>query len=356
MQELPAGGAMAAVFTNEARVVAALSGRNKCVSIAAVNGPDEVVISGDTAVLEEILSGIAEEGVSNRRIEVSHAFHSCRLEPMLDAFEALARKVKFSPPQITLVSNLTGRPFPAGAALDAAYWRRHAREPVRFLECIESLREAGADVLVEVGPHPTLVNLAQRLAPESNWECLASLRKGRNCYQEMLSSLAKLYVNGAEIRWNAVNHDCDGRRISMPTYPFQRERYWLETKDVAPSRTERSSHPLLGERQERPDKSETFVWENLISLDSHSWLQDHCVQGSVIIPASAYAELGLAAGREALGGGHLSLKNIRFLKPMVLQDGVRRVLETTIEIVAQHTAHLNVYSRVCKDQASQHSR
>ena len=344
MQRLPAGGAMAAVFTDAARLCDALAGHNDCVSIAAVNGPDEIVISGEAAALDEILHGLAAEGVTNCKLEVSHAFHSARLEPMLDALEARAGKIAYSPPQIPLVSNLTGRPFPAGVAPDPGYWRRHAREPVLFSACIDSLREAGVTVLVEIGPHPTLVALAQRSSPAANWECLASLRKGQNGRQAMLSSLARLYVNGASVQWNAVNQDCAGCRIFMPTYPFQRERHWIDSKSIA--RVANAGHPLLGEGRELADRPGTFVWESLVSLDTHPWLQDHRVQGTAVVPASAYVEIGFAVGRELLGSTALSLQDIQFLKPMVLHDETERILQTTVEIVAQQTVHFNVYSCV----------
>ena len=246
MQELPAGGAMAAVFADEARVTARLAQFSDRLSVAALNGREETVVSGDAAALTALLAHLNGDGIKSSMLEVSHAFHSSRLDPMLDALERRARNVQYAAPRIQLLSNLTGAPFPAGTFPDAHYWRRHAREPVQFAGCVDALRAEGVTALVEVGPHPTLLALVGRTAPDASWSSVASLRKGRDDRREMLSGLAKLYVCGSAVQWESLTR---GRRVALPTYPFRRERYWAVTGGGKVGLAQ-PGDPLLGERCE----------------------------------------------------------------------------------------------------------
>ena len=204
MQELPAGGAMAAVFADDTRVTAELTPFADRLAVAALNGPEETVISGEASALAEVLTRFTANGVKSSMLDVSCAFHSPCLDPMLDAFEQRARNIDYSGPRIRLMSNLTGAPFPVGSHPDAHYWRRHAREPVRFAACLDTLRAEGVTALVEVGPHPTLLALAERAAPGASWSAVASLRRGRDDRRSMLSGLAKLYALGAPVQWEIV--------------------------------------------------------------------------------------------------------------------------------------------------------
>ena len=228
---------------------------------------------------------------------------------------------------------------------DAAYWRRHAREPVRFAACVDSLRAAGVTALVEVGPHPTLLALAERAAPGTPWAGVTSLRKGREDRREMLSSLAKLYVNGSAVQWDAVNAHRGGHRVSMPTYPFQRERYWITSNPMARAMTQ-AGHPLLGERRELASSPGMFVWECAVSLGTHAWLRDHQVQGVPVVPASVYVEIALAAAGEALGNASLSLQQIEYLKPIILQEGVDRLFQATLNLGPDGAARFAMHSRI----------
>lgn len=349
MQALPAGGGMAALFADEARVAPHLAAHAGRLSLAALNGPEETVVSGDAAALSDMLSAAAAAGIKSRTLEVSHAFHSPLLEPMLDAFERRAAGVAMQMPRLQLISNLTGQAFAAGVGPDARYWRRHAREPVRFAACIEALGAAGVTALVEVGPHPTLLALAARAAPAATWLATSSLRRGRDDRREMLSALGALYVRGASVHWNAVNVPSGSRRIALPTYPFQRERHWVSAPSAQKSNhadRDPDVHPLLGRRQELAGSPADFIWENLLSLDSHPWLTDHRVQGAAIVPATAYIEMALAAAREVLGDGSVSIKQIENLKPIVLHEGMSRTLQATVHLAADGTASFAVYSRI----------
>jgi acyl transferase domain-containing protein len=150
---------------------------------------------------------------------------------MLDALERRAANVPHALPRIPLISNITGTFFAAGTGPDASYWRRHAREPVRFAAAIATLRAAGITALVEVGPHPDLLALTGQAVPDAPWSATASLRRGQDDWRELLTGVASLYVLGAPVRWEELIAGQGGRHISLPTYPFQRERYWISAPD-----------------------------------------------------------------------------------------------------------------------------
>ncbi|HEY2419640.1 MAG TPA: type I polyketide synthase, partial [Steroidobacteraceae bacterium] len=333
MQALPAGGAMAAIFASEARVVPMLAPFGGRLSLAAVNAPEEMVISGDAEALREALAQFAAEGVKARPLEVSHAFHSHRLDPMLDGLERFAAGVAFAVPKIPVVSNVSGQLLPPGVAPDAAYFRRHAREPVRFAEGIAALRAAGATVLVEIGPQPTLLGLAAKAEPEARWTAVPSLRRGRDDRKQICTALGELYVRGATLDWDAVQVGLPPGRASLPTYPFQRERYWVQAKDgpsgdTGPARTPGGAHPLLGVRQLVPGPDAQFLAE--IRRDSPAFLADHLVFGTVVLPGTAYIEGALAAAR-ILAGEHLELENISIDAPLALSAETTELLHLTVK-------------------------
>ncbi len=195
-----------------------------------------------------MLERATRDGVESKALEVSHAFHSPRLDPMLDALETRAATVTHAAPRISLISNVSGALFATGSRPDARYWRRHAREPVRFTACIEALKAAGATVAVEIGPHPTLLSLSTRAAPDAPWTCLASMRRGRDDAREMRSAAAALWVRGAPIQWPVLTCARGGRRVALPTYPFQRERYMIPFAVRSQRRQGHEVHPLLGTR------------------------------------------------------------------------------------------------------------
>jgi acyl transferase domain-containing protein/SAM-dependent methyltransferase/NAD(P)-dependent dehydrogenase (short-subunit alcohol dehydrogenase family) len=239
MGALPPGGRMASVFAAEDVVRDAIATLGERVCIAAINGPENVAISGDSDAVDAVLETLARRDIRARPLLISFAAHSPLVAPALDAMEACARAVPMLAPRVPVAWNLTGgRPLPAGAAQDGVFWRRHLREPVRFAEGLASLHGAGFRVFLEVGPHPTLTALAQQSLPAEGASFLWSLRRDRDDWAEMLHNLAELYVRGAGIDWTAVQKPYGGRRIALPTYPFEHRPYW-----VTPARIESRPPP-----------------------------------------------------------------------------------------------------------------
>jgi acyl transferase domain-containing protein/acyl carrier protein len=227
MQALPAGGSMAAVGCEESRVRHAIAPYASSVSIAAINAPRQIVVSGTRADVAAALSPLERDGVKVTWLQVSHAFHSPLLEPMLDEFERVARGVTFSAPALDVISNVTGEIATGDDLITAGYWRRHARAPVQFAHSIETLQAAGYSVFLEIGPAATLTALAQLSAAEgASW--IASLRSARGAWDQMLEAAGALYIRGVAMDWAGFDRAYGRRRVALPTYPFQRQRYWIE--------------------------------------------------------------------------------------------------------------------------------
>jgi acyl transferase domain-containing protein/acyl carrier protein len=232
MQAVAGNGAMAAVHAPEDRVREALRGLEQRVAIAAINGPESLVISGYEQELHIAEQRLMDTGVTVQRLNVSHAFHSPQMRAMEEAFEAAVREIRFQPPRLRLISSVTGRAVTRDEMSQAAYWRRQVSEPVRFGQAMETLRESGDAVFLEVGPGATLTGLGQQCidTPQSLW--LASLRRKREEWPQLLDTLAQLYARGADVNWVAFDQPYAPRRVPLPTYPFQRQRYWLEASST----------------------------------------------------------------------------------------------------------------------------
>jgi acyl transferase domain-containing protein/acyl carrier protein len=350
MQALPPGGVMAAVLCDEARLRATLRRHGDAVSIAAVNGPDNVVISGPQAAVAAVVAGLEAEGVSARPLTVSHAFHSGLMDPMLGEFEQAARKVAFAPPRLVLISNVTGQPMSREEAPDAAYWCRHIRGAVRFADGMRSLHELGYRVFLEAGPAPTLLAMGRRVVPAEGTTWLPSLRRGRGDWQEVLPTLAALYAGGAEIDWLAVNREAPGRQAALPTYPFARERYWVDppagTVAAQASRPVRQvdidAHPLLG----APLRAAAgpAIFEQEVSTERPGYLAEHVVHGAAVFPAAGFIEMLLAAANAVSASQPTRVSDFVVAEPLFLAPGEPVLLQTVLTPAADGGTAVEVFS------------
>ncbi|WP_405987759.1 SDR family NAD(P)-dependent oxidoreductase [Streptomyces sp. NBC_00986] len=307
MQELAAGGVMVAVEATEDEVVPLLDGQ---VSVAAVNGPRAVVVSGTEADVDRLVARF--EGRRTKRLAVSHAFHSPLMEPMLDEFAAVAGGLTYGSPVIPLVSNVTGGPV----VPDAAYWVRHVREAVRFADGIGWLESQGVGTFLELGPDGVL----SAMAPETG--CVPVLRKDRDEARTLIDALGRIWARGVEVDWAAFFAPCGARRVDLPTYAFQHQRYWLETSeqvaDVASAGLHAPGHPLLG-AVVGPAGSDTVVLTGRLSTAAQPWLADHVVGGSVLFPGTGFVELAVRAGDEV---GCPVVEELTLAAPLVLLSDV----------------------------------
>jgi acyl transferase domain-containing protein len=265
MQSLPQDGRMVAVFADEATVSAVIQSYGDEVSIAAINSPKNIVISGAHRAIEAVAITLEAQGIETRPLTVSHAFHSPLMEPILNEFEEKASQISFQTPNMPLISNLTGQIIQPGDIPDANYWRSHARKAVRFIDGLNTLFEQGYELFLEIGSKPILSSLGKRCQQSEGAVWLSSLLPTKNDWQVLLESLSALYLRGFEIDWQEL--DRDRKRLSLPTYPFQRKPYWIQPGNV--SMNDKISDLEVSEPQrdrDREAKHQDKILTNLRSI------------------------------------------------------------------------------------------
>ncbi|MGC9382712.1 type I polyketide synthase, partial [Streptomyces sp. MH13] len=320
MQALPGGGVMIALQAAEDEVLPMLTDR---VSIAAVNGPQSVVVAGDEDAALEIAARFADR--RSKRLTASHAFHSPHMDGMLEAFRATAAGLSFESPRIPVVSNLTGDVV-TGEMASADFWVRHVREPVRFLDGVRTLAGRNVAHFVELGPDAVLSAMAQEGPVGETAAFVALLRTGRPETETVTAALARLHVRGVPVAWDAYYAGSGARRVDLPTYAFQREAYWLDAGrpagDVSAAGLGAADHPLLGAAVALAGL-DGFLCTGRLSLDTHPWLADHAVHGTVLLPGTAFVELAIRAGDQV---GCDLLDELTLHAPLVLpEDGAVQV-------------------------------
>ena len=335
MQSLPAGGAMAAVFATEAAVNAALArtGTGDRLAVAGINGPQEVAVSGERQALDDLLAHLQSTGVRHEALQVSHAFPSPLMAPIEPAFARATGGLATSSATCKVYSTLTGALAEGTGFAGTDYWLRQLRAPVRFHEALCAALQGPIDAVLEIGPHPVLAGLGQRALPDAPVPWLASLRRGRDDGLTMAQSLAALYVRGALDDHSGATGARWRGRVSLPHYPFQRSRHWVQAADtaatavaVSPEPKPDGTHPFLGERIALATGD--TLYRGLAGQPTQAALRDHRLQGRVLWPGAASVETLLSAARDQLAGPGIELSGIRFLVPLVLREGGTVALQT----------------------------
>ncbi|SEB92775.1 Acyl transferase domain-containing protein [Streptomyces melanosporofaciens] len=328
MQELPAGGAMIAVQASEDEVLPLLTER---VSIAALNGPTSVVVAGDEDEAVAIADGFEAQGRKTKRLTVSHAFHSPRMDGMLEAFREVAERLSYEAPRIPIVSNLTGNVVSAEEITSPDFWVRHVREAVRFLDGVRTLEARNVTTFIELGPDGVLTAMAQECVTDSASDAafLSALRKDRPEAEALTTAVARAHVRGVAVDWAAFYAGTGATRLApdelaeLPTYAFQRQRYWPKVSslflgDVAAVGLGEAEHPLLGASAELPS-ADGMLFTGRLALSTHPWLADHTIMDTVLLPGTAFVELAVRAGDQV---GCEVLEELTLEAPLVLtEDG-----------------------------------
>ncbi|MFJ5105364.1 SDR family NAD(P)-dependent oxidoreductase, partial [Streptomyces sp. NPDC088554] len=335
MQRLPQGGAMLAVATGETQAAEALAD-HPGTAVAAVNAPGSVVLSGPADELALLQKQFTEQGLRNRFLTVGHAFHSPLMEPMLDEFAQIVATLDLRPPRIPVVSDLTGTLLTAEQACSPAYWVRHVRETVRFADGVRTLAAEGVTVLLEAGPDGVLTGMAQNCLDAGYHagppRCVPAQRKGTPEDEALVTAVAHAHLAGTDVDWTAVYAGTGARRADLPTYAFQRGRYWPDPLpagsggDLAALGLTAAGHPLLGARiTSAADGTTLFTGE--LSTATHPWLTDHAVLDTVLFPGTGFVELALWAG-DRTGCHHLD--ELTLAAPLLVPDGAPVQLQLTV--------------------------
>ncbi|MER7420885.1 SDR family NAD(P)-dependent oxidoreductase [Micromonospora peucetia] len=322
MQALPAGGGMLAVNASEADVLPTLDGLADLVGVAAVNGPTSVVVSGAVDALDEVEQTWKDRGARTRRLTVSHAFHSPLMQPMLAEFRAVLDRLTFAEPALPVVSNLTGALAEPDEIRTADYWVRHVREAVRYADGVAALRAAGVDTFLEIGPQSVLTAMAADILPADDGVLAVSAqRKDRPEGHALLAALAELHVHGVPVTWAQWFGGSGATQVDLPTYAFQRQRYWPEagagwTGDVTAVGLRPARHPLLGAAV-GVAHAEGFLFTGRLARRTHPWISDHVVFDTVLLPGTGFVELALQAGAH-VGADHV--RELTLESPLILPE------------------------------------
>ncbi len=364
-------GEMAVVELTAAEAAALLAGYEDRLSVAASNAPRSTVISGDPAALGEVLAQLAARDVFGRRVKVDVASHSPQVEPL--GAELASQLSALRPERATraMRSTVTGAVL-EGPELRAGYWMANLREPVRFSEVVEGLMAEGHGLFVEMSPHPVLSPMVEEIRQAGGRTGIAvgSQRREQDERPALLESLGALWVRGQHVAWDRVFAE-GGRRVSLPTYPWQHERYWIDIP-AGRTRSGRShvgEHPLLGCAQTVSTLAGVRLWETTLEVARLPWLEDHRVHGVTVFPGAGYLEMALAAGRDVLGTGPVEVAEVTFVEALALSDEAILVQVVTTEAAGQlrfqiaskqpDAAHaawtVHAHGRLCRANAAEAS-
>lgn len=340
-------GSMLSVLASEAEVAPFIEDVDD-VTLGVINGPTSVVISGSHEGVATVAAQLQEAGYKTRKLDIPVAAHSPMLDPVLDAFEAAVKKTQRSVPTVTVISSMSGNRV-VNELTEPGYWRQHLRNTVRFADGVERLCAEGCTIFVEIGPKSTLLGIAEQLPAISQQpttiHMLPSLREGQSDWQQLLQSAGVLYTAGVTLDWAAMDHLYVQRKIALPTYPFQRQRYWLQSKRTHQEigRTTRAvAHPLLGYQRDTPLAGAIF--ETTLHPDLPAYVAEHQVYDNVVVPGAAYVEMILAAVETYLRQNSifeaaisLQICDLLIQQAMILHDED----ETTIQIIVEELADLS---------------
>jgi acyl transferase domain-containing protein/surfactin synthase thioesterase subunit len=356
MHGIPSGGAMVAIMADESLVRPLIEKITPEIVVAAMNGPLNTVVAGDGDALKILTEELDRQGITSRQLRISNGFHSPRTEPILDDFENIAGQIKHNAPKVPLISNLTGELI--SAAPHKTYWRRHIREGVRFGDGMLALAKLECGTFLEIGPHPVLLPMAQvclqSKGKSATW--IATLNRDKSDAESMTGMLAALYLAGHTVNWSAVHADSSWRRVPLPTYPFQRKRYWIEENTTHTERHRNAVeqiHPLVGKRINSTNGEVRY--ETRYGVQHASYFSDHRVVGTVVLPTTAELEAATVVGRMHFGTPRVSFDDAIHHKAMSFTNGEDRIVRVSINPMSSDRASFSLVSAATEDSDVWHT-
>lgn len=339
-------GSMVSILASEAEILPYIADFDD-VTIGVINGPQSVVISGSHDHVAMVTAQLQRAGFKTRKLDIPVAAHSPMLDPVLDDFEAAVRKVVLSAPRCTVVSSMTGKVV-RDELTDPVYWRRHLRNTVRFADSMQTLYDKKCTIFLEIGPKPTLLALAEQCLavasgdtlPAEDWATavtqkadslsrllLPSLRQEKSDWQQLLETLGELYLSGIAIDWQKFDQDYARQKLALPTYPFQRERYWISAASGQKARNHAALAPLIDKMTKSPRLKE-LLFETHFSTDAIPFLADHYVYDQVAVPGACHLGLLLNACKAGFGEKQVRLEDVVFPTVLTLAADEERTVQT----------------------------
>jgi acyl transferase domain-containing protein/acyl carrier protein len=351
-------GAMAAVELSLEQARALVSDYRERVSVAVSNSPHSTVLSGDPQALTEILVQLERQAIFGRLVKVDIASHSPQMDPLRADLLRLLARVQPCPATIPMFSTVTGE-FISGNELNASYWVNNLREPVLFHSAIQALLSDGFETFLEMSPHPLLVGAIRQTIEQNQGFglALASLRRQEDGRTALLESLSRLYARGYEPDWSGVYPD-RGKHISLPTYPWQRQRYWNDAMDRLPTRAGSYAsarragqvHPILGFGTPLALQPGSHFWATTLDVEQFPYLSEHRVHGMPVLACAAYLELSLAAGSMVYGSPGFSLEDLQLTRALFLPRGVSQSFQVVLTPEEEGVMRLRFFSALSEQE------
>lgn len=345
-QRMAGQGNLVAVGLSLEEAEKALVGYEDRVSIAAINSATSVAFVGDRASLEEVVQPLQEQQIFCRFVHGDVPYHSRFMEPLHDELLASLQGIQPHAATIPLFSTSLGKQVD-GQELDVHYWWTNVRGMVLFAPALDAMLQAGYTTFVEISPHPVLAGAISEglLQHKQAGIVLPTLRRRNPELDLLLTCVGAVYTQGCSINWNVL-YPKKGRFVRLPSYPWQRERYWQESPESQQYRLGGEMHPLLGRRLPTPHP----MWVSELDVRRLAYLDDHRIQNTIVYPGAAYVEMGLAAVREALGSGTstLSMQNIEFRKALFIPEGDTRKLHLLLD---PSSGSFGIYSQSAADSS-----
>jgi myxalamid-type polyketide synthase MxaB len=347
MQSASAPGGMVSVQATVDEV-AALIADYQDIALAAVNAPGLCVLSGGQDSLAQIVAELAERGVPTKALRVSHAFHSPLMTEVFEDFAAAIATVQFREPELTMVSNVTGAVAPTELMSTPEYWVHQIGQPVNFTAGMRAIAERGRHVFIEVGPAATLIGLGRRCVDAADHLWFSSMHPDDHAGDVIKRSVAEVYRAGTPISWLDYYRGREGRRLTLPTYAFDRRRCWLPTTRRRSVSRADEHHPLLGTDASTPSQRAEGIREfrAAINPEHPGYLRDHVVMGQVVVPGAAYIEVLLALQDVVFGETIRPLRDVEIHEPLILSGEHDVELRTRLRMRANGGADVEVLSRV----------
>lgn len=348
MQTMTEDGEMYTVFTNEEGVKKFLNGYDKDVSVASINGPLKTVISGKKEALGQIIPLLDENNIEYKKINVSIASHSPLMNSMIEEFRKVCNTVSYSTPNIPVVSNITGE-IVTDKISNADYWCDHILSTVRFSEGIKACVNSGVEFFIDLGPKPTSISMGQETIQNNSIHWLPSIKYNFSIWETMLLGLGTLYVNGTEINWKNLDKDFAHKKISLPSYPFQKTRYWIgdiienEKKESSVFNEAVSADTLFGSRLLTASDKE-LIFNSSISGNDPYYLRDHVVFNEIVLPGAAYVEMAISALKDHTGNINISASDIKFHRATILKENEFKDLQTIISKTSKGKYSFEIFS------------
>ncbi|WP_445373688.1 SDR family NAD(P)-dependent oxidoreductase [Photorhabdus tasmaniensis] len=324
MQSVTKDGSMLAVQASREKVNGFLEAYSD-LDFASFNGPQQCVVSGSAYEIAQLVEELTASGIINKRLPVSHAFHSSHMEDTFPQFRKLLEEIEFNQPEIPFISNITGDIAKYGEVSVPEYWLQHMRQPVDFLSGMERIASRGAHTFIELGPNPHLIGLGKRCVVASEHLWIPCLDAKQSEIDTLENAVKGIYESGVDLDWFSVHGLEKDQCCQLPLYPFEKKRYWL------PKSTRQStenSHPLLGSVEKVSEKEWRF--EAHISSNSPAYLADHIIKDKIIFPGAGYMEIALALQDSIFGHTNYLIKDFFIKEPLFLEGNSSTKIITTV--------------------------